>query len=197
LRKPSTGDWTAKQKEEHLQLFNAPVMQIITIHEAFPGHVVISPPKRKLLPSLTSSPGRRAAISYKIMDETKPEPAQAETPLLDVNLFTMSHRCRRRRKRRDGSRRDQRRGWLGVAGAFAPAAYDTAKSIAEAKIRHRPDLLPRPGQQRADTEHPEGKLVTGIKALASRIGPPTMGNLTIFTDAKVEESPSDDGGGKA
>jgi hypothetical protein len=82
-------------------------MQIITIHEAFPGHVVISPPKRKLLPSLTSSPGRRAAISYKIMNETMPEPAQAETPLLDVNPFTMSHRRRRRRKRRDGSRRDQ------------------------------------------------------------------------------------------
>jgi uncharacterized protein (DUF885 family) len=37
---PTEKDWTARQKEEHLRLFNAPVMQIITIHEAFPGHYV-------------------------------------------------------------------------------------------------------------------------------------------------------------
>jgi uncharacterized protein (DUF885 family) len=37
---PPEKDWTAKQKEEHLRLFNAPVMQIITIHEAFPGHYI-------------------------------------------------------------------------------------------------------------------------------------------------------------
>jgi uncharacterized protein (DUF885 family) len=37
---PTEKDWTAKQKEEHLRLFNAPVMQIITIHEAFPGHYI-------------------------------------------------------------------------------------------------------------------------------------------------------------
>jgi uncharacterized protein (DUF885 family) len=37
---PPEQDWTAKQKEEHLRLFNAPVMQIITIHEAFPGHYI-------------------------------------------------------------------------------------------------------------------------------------------------------------
>jgi uncharacterized protein (DUF885 family) len=37
---PPEKDWTAQQKEEHLRLFNAPVMQIITIHEAFPGHYI-------------------------------------------------------------------------------------------------------------------------------------------------------------
>jgi uncharacterized protein (DUF885 family) len=37
---PPEKDWDAKHKEEHLRLFNAPVMQIITIHEAFPGHYI-------------------------------------------------------------------------------------------------------------------------------------------------------------
>jgi uncharacterized protein (DUF885 family) len=37
---PPEKDWTARQKEEHLRLFNAPVMQIITIHEALPGHYI-------------------------------------------------------------------------------------------------------------------------------------------------------------
>jgi uncharacterized protein (DUF885 family) len=37
---PPEKDWSAQRKEEHLRLFNAPVMQIITIHEAFPGHYI-------------------------------------------------------------------------------------------------------------------------------------------------------------
>jgi uncharacterized protein (DUF885 family) len=37
---PVEKDWDAKQKEEHLRLFNGPVMNIITIHEAFPGHYI-------------------------------------------------------------------------------------------------------------------------------------------------------------
>ena len=37
---PPEKDWTAAQKEEHLRLFNRPVIQIITIHEAFPGHYI-------------------------------------------------------------------------------------------------------------------------------------------------------------
>jgi len=37
---PPEKDWPAQQKEEHLRLFNAPVMQIITVHEAFPGHYI-------------------------------------------------------------------------------------------------------------------------------------------------------------
>jgi uncharacterized protein (DUF885 family) len=37
---PVEEGWDAKHKEEHLRLFNAPVVQIITIHEAFPGHYI-------------------------------------------------------------------------------------------------------------------------------------------------------------
>jgi uncharacterized protein (DUF885 family) len=37
---PPEKDWTAAQKEELLRLFNGPVMQIVTIHEAFPGHYI-------------------------------------------------------------------------------------------------------------------------------------------------------------
>jgi uncharacterized protein (DUF885 family) len=33
-------EWDAKHKEEHLRLFNSPVMQIVTVHEAFPGHFI-------------------------------------------------------------------------------------------------------------------------------------------------------------
>ncbi len=35
---PPEAEWTRAHKEEHLRLFNKPVMDIITIHEAFPGH---------------------------------------------------------------------------------------------------------------------------------------------------------------
>ncbi len=31
-------DWDAKHKEEHLRLFNAPVVAMINVHEAYPGH---------------------------------------------------------------------------------------------------------------------------------------------------------------
>jgi uncharacterized protein (DUF885 family) len=37
---PPEKDWDAKHKEEHLRLFNAPVMDIITVHEAYPGHYI-------------------------------------------------------------------------------------------------------------------------------------------------------------
>lgn len=37
---PTEKDWDAKHKEEHLRLFNKPVMDIVTIHEAFPGHYI-------------------------------------------------------------------------------------------------------------------------------------------------------------
>jgi uncharacterized protein (DUF885 family) len=37
---PVEKEWDAKHREEHLRLFNAPVMQIITVHEAYPGHYV-------------------------------------------------------------------------------------------------------------------------------------------------------------
>jgi uncharacterized protein (DUF885 family) len=37
---PPETDWDAAHTEEHLRLFNRPVMEIITIHEAYPGHYV-------------------------------------------------------------------------------------------------------------------------------------------------------------
>jgi len=35
---PPEKEWDAKHVEEHLRLFNRPVMSIITVHEVFPGH---------------------------------------------------------------------------------------------------------------------------------------------------------------
>ena len=35
---PTEPEWTPQHKEEHLRLFNRPVMDIISIHEVFPGH---------------------------------------------------------------------------------------------------------------------------------------------------------------
>ncbi len=37
---PPENDWPARQKEEHLRLFNPPVMKVITVHEAYPGHYI-------------------------------------------------------------------------------------------------------------------------------------------------------------
>ncbi len=37
---PTEKDWDAKHKDEHLRAFNSPVMKVITIHEAYPGHYV-------------------------------------------------------------------------------------------------------------------------------------------------------------
>jgi uncharacterized protein (DUF885 family) len=37
---PTEKDWDAKHKEEHLRSFCKPVMDIITVHEAFPGHYI-------------------------------------------------------------------------------------------------------------------------------------------------------------
>ena len=37
---PTEKDWSPRQKEEHLRLFNRPSTEIITIHEAFPGHYI-------------------------------------------------------------------------------------------------------------------------------------------------------------
>jgi uncharacterized protein (DUF885 family) len=37
---PPEEDWDAKHKEEHLKLYNPPIMDIITIHEAYPGHYI-------------------------------------------------------------------------------------------------------------------------------------------------------------
>jgi len=37
---PPEPDWDATHKDEHLRAFNAPVMNVITIHEAYPGHYI-------------------------------------------------------------------------------------------------------------------------------------------------------------
>ena len=37
---PPEKEWDAKHKEEHLRLYNPPIMNIITIHEAYPGHYI-------------------------------------------------------------------------------------------------------------------------------------------------------------
>ncbi|HEY0987696.1 MAG TPA: DUF885 domain-containing protein [Kofleriaceae bacterium] len=37
---PVEPDWDARHKDEHLRLFNTPVVGLINIHEAFPGHYV-------------------------------------------------------------------------------------------------------------------------------------------------------------
>ncbi|MEP7365943.1 MAG: DUF885 domain-containing protein [Acidobacteriota bacterium] len=35
---PPEKDWPEKRKEEHLRLYNPPVLKMITVHEAYPGH---------------------------------------------------------------------------------------------------------------------------------------------------------------
>jgi uncharacterized protein (DUF885 family) len=37
---PPEPEWSAAHRREHLRLFNRPVLEMITIHEAFPGHYV-------------------------------------------------------------------------------------------------------------------------------------------------------------
>ena len=37
---PPEKEWDAKHKDEHLRAYNPPVMNIITIHEAYPGHYI-------------------------------------------------------------------------------------------------------------------------------------------------------------
>jgi uncharacterized protein (DUF885 family) len=37
---PTEKDWSPRHKEEHLRIFNRPTTEIITIHEAFPGHYI-------------------------------------------------------------------------------------------------------------------------------------------------------------
>jgi uncharacterized protein (DUF885 family) len=37
---PPEKDWTPQHKQEHLRLYNRPVMDLISIHEAYPGHFV-------------------------------------------------------------------------------------------------------------------------------------------------------------
>jgi uncharacterized protein (DUF885 family) len=61
---PVEKEWDRKHKEEHLRLYNKPVMDVITIHEVFPGHFTqfIYAPKfptrtRKLYSSSSNAEG--------------------------------------------------------------------------------------------------------------------------------------------
>ncbi len=61
---PPEPEWTPEHQDEHLRLFNRPVMEIITIHEAYPGHYVqfLNAPRfptrtRKILDCFTNVEG--------------------------------------------------------------------------------------------------------------------------------------------
>jgi uncharacterized protein (DUF885 family) len=73
---PVEASWDAKHKEEHLRLFNAPVVNLINFHEAFPGHYVqfLYSPRyptktRKLLGSGTNAEGWAHYVEQMIVDQ--------------------------------------------------------------------------------------------------------------------------------
>jgi uncharacterized protein (DUF885 family) len=73
---PVEKDWDAKHKEEHLRLFNRPVVALIDIHEAFPGHFVqfLYSPRfptktRKLIFSGTNAEGWAHYAEQMLVDE--------------------------------------------------------------------------------------------------------------------------------
>jgi len=73
---PPEAEWSRAHKEEHLRLFNKPVMDIITIHEAFPGHytqflhVKAFPTKtRKLLMTRSNAEGWAHYVEQMMIEE--------------------------------------------------------------------------------------------------------------------------------
>src|SRR5262249_1749586 len=73
---PVEKEWDAKHKEEHLRLFNRPVIALIDIHEAFPGHYVqflyskqFPTKTRKLLGAGTNSEGWAHYAEQMVVDE--------------------------------------------------------------------------------------------------------------------------------
>jgi uncharacterized protein (DUF885 family) len=73
---PVEKDWDAKHKEEHLRLFNRPVIALIDIHEAFPGHYVqflyskqFPTKTRKLMGAGTNSEGWAHYAEQMVVDE--------------------------------------------------------------------------------------------------------------------------------
>lgn len=73
---PVEKDWDAKHKEEHLRLFNRPVIALIDIHEAFPGHYVqflyskqFPTKTRKLIGSGTNGEGWAHYAEQMVVDE--------------------------------------------------------------------------------------------------------------------------------
>jgi len=73
---PVEKEWDAKHKEEHLRLFNRPVIALINIHEAFPGHYVqflyskkFPTKTRKLVSSGSNSEGWAHYAEQMVIDE--------------------------------------------------------------------------------------------------------------------------------
>jgi uncharacterized protein (DUF885 family) len=73
---PVEASWDAKHKEEHLRLYNAPVVNLINFHEAFPGHYVqflYSPhyptKTRKLVSTGTNAEGWAHYVEQMIVDQ--------------------------------------------------------------------------------------------------------------------------------
>ena len=73
---PVEPDWDAKHKDEHLRLFNTPVVGLINIHEAFPGHYVqfLYSPRfptktRKLLGAGTNAEGWAHYCEQMLVDQ--------------------------------------------------------------------------------------------------------------------------------
>jgi uncharacterized protein (DUF885 family) len=73
---PTEKDWSPRHKEEHLRLFNPSITEVITIHEAFPGHYVqfLYAPQfptktRKLIACGTNAEGWAHYCDQMIVDE--------------------------------------------------------------------------------------------------------------------------------
>jgi uncharacterized protein (DUF885 family) len=73
---PVEADWTAEHKEEHLRLYNPPVVAMINVHEAYPGHYLqfLYAPKfptktRKLLYCSSNAEGWAHYTEQMMVDE--------------------------------------------------------------------------------------------------------------------------------
>jgi len=73
---PVEKEWDAKRKDEHLRLYNRPVIALIDIHEAYPGHYVqflyaprFATKTRKLTGAATNSEGWAHYAEQMMIDE--------------------------------------------------------------------------------------------------------------------------------
>ena len=73
---PPEKEWDAKHKDEHLRAYNPPVMNIITIHEAYPGHYIqflnakqFPTKTRKLIACGTNAEGWAHYSEQMVLDE--------------------------------------------------------------------------------------------------------------------------------
>lgn len=73
---PVEAEWDARHKEEHLRAYNRPAMEVITVHEAYPGHYVqfLYSPKfpsmtRKVLYAASNAEGWAHYAEQMMLDE--------------------------------------------------------------------------------------------------------------------------------